>query len=118
MIEVTLPQGGTTALPALPIELDGRRLEKRLDIPRVGEHGAAIARELGCEPALIAELIAEGVLGVDAPEPQASASGRTRPESGCVAAASNRTHERSSGCGGPGRRSPSANGSYHKLQVI
>jgi len=48
----------------LPLEMDGRRLGKRLDIPHVGEHSAAIARELGCEPALIAELIAEGVLGV------------------------------------------------------
>ena len=73
MIEVTLPQGGTTALPALPLEMDGRRLGKRLDIPRVGEHGIAIARELGCEPALIAELIAEGVLGVNEPDAPAPA---------------------------------------------
>jgi crotonobetainyl-CoA:carnitine CoA-transferase CaiB-like acyl-CoA transferase len=67
MIAVALPQGGTTPLPALPIEMDGRRLKKRLDIPRVGEHSAVIANELGCEPALIEELIAEGVLGADAP---------------------------------------------------
>src|SRR6202043_3568477 len=65
MIAVALPQGGSTPIPALPIEMDGQRLKKRLDIPRVGEHSAAIADELGCEPALIEELIAEGVLGVD-----------------------------------------------------
>jgi crotonobetainyl-CoA:carnitine CoA-transferase CaiB-like acyl-CoA transferase len=64
MIEVSLPQGGTTALPALPIEMDGRRLQKRRDVPRVGEHSAEIARELGLAPALIAELIADGVLGM------------------------------------------------------
>jgi crotonobetainyl-CoA:carnitine CoA-transferase CaiB-like acyl-CoA transferase len=75
MIEITLPQGGTTPIPALPIEMDGERLKKRLDIPRVGEHSAAIARELGCEPALIAELIAEGVLGVMAVD-----DGRKRPD--------------------------------------
>jgi len=75
MIEVALPKGGTTAIPALPIEMDGQRLKKRLDIPRVGEHGAAIARELGCEPELIAELIAEGVLGVAEPDARAPASG-------------------------------------------
>jgi crotonobetainyl-CoA:carnitine CoA-transferase CaiB-like acyl-CoA transferase len=64
MIEIALPQGGSTPIPALPIEMDGRRLGKRLDIPHVGEHSAAVASELGCEPALIAELIAEGVLGI------------------------------------------------------
>jgi crotonobetainyl-CoA:carnitine CoA-transferase CaiB-like acyl-CoA transferase len=65
MIEVALPRGGTTPIPALPIEMNGQRLKKRLDIPRVGEHSANIARELGCEPELIEELIAEGALGVD-----------------------------------------------------
>jgi crotonobetainyl-CoA:carnitine CoA-transferase CaiB-like acyl-CoA transferase len=65
MVEVTLPQGGSTTLPALPIEMDGQRLPKRLDIPRVGEHSAAVARELGCEPTLIDELVAEGILGLD-----------------------------------------------------
>jgi crotonobetainyl-CoA:carnitine CoA-transferase CaiB-like acyl-CoA transferase len=72
MIEVALPKGGSTPLPALPIEMDGQRLQKRLDIPRVGEHSAAIARELGCEPELIEELVAEGVLGVDAAVPPAA----------------------------------------------
>ena len=66
MIEVALPQGGSTLLPALPIEMDGERLKKRRDIPRVGEHSAEVARELGCEPKLIAELIAEGILGIEA----------------------------------------------------
>jgi crotonobetainyl-CoA:carnitine CoA-transferase CaiB-like acyl-CoA transferase len=77
MIEVALPQGGTTPIPALPIEMNGQRLKKRLDIPRVGEHSADIASELGCAPALIEELIAEGVLGVDHPDtdqPAASAN--------------------------------------------
>jgi crotonobetainyl-CoA:carnitine CoA-transferase CaiB-like acyl-CoA transferase len=75
MIEVALPQGGSTPIPALPIEMNGRRLKKRLDIPRVGEHSADIARELGCEPELIAELIAEGVLGVDGADVEQPASG-------------------------------------------
>jgi crotonobetainyl-CoA:carnitine CoA-transferase CaiB-like acyl-CoA transferase len=75
MIEVALPQGGTTPIPALPIEMNGQRLKKRLDIPRVGEHSAAIAGELGCEPALIEELIAEGVLGVDRGDTDQPAAG-------------------------------------------
>ena len=43
----------TTFIPALPLEMNGQRLKKRLDIPRLGEHSAAVARELGCEPGLI-----------------------------------------------------------------
>jgi crotonobetainyl-CoA:carnitine CoA-transferase CaiB-like acyl-CoA transferase len=65
MLEVTMPQGRTMRIPALPIEMNGQRLEKRLDIPRVGEHSADIAGELGYTPKFIAELIAEGVLGVE-----------------------------------------------------
>jgi crotonobetainyl-CoA:carnitine CoA-transferase CaiB-like acyl-CoA transferase len=66
MIEVTLPQGGTTRLPALPIEMDGRRPGKRLDIPRAGEHSVAIAAELGLDERVITELVAEGILGITA----------------------------------------------------
>jgi crotonobetainyl-CoA:carnitine CoA-transferase CaiB-like acyl-CoA transferase len=65
MVDVTLPDGRTVAIPALPLEMDGQRLSKRLDVPRLGEHSAAIARELGCEPRVIQDLITEGVLGVD-----------------------------------------------------
>ena len=65
MVEVSLPGGRSSPLPALPIELDGKRLGRRLDVPRLGEHSAAIAGELGCDPAVIAELVAEGVIGVD-----------------------------------------------------
>ncbi len=83
MIEVALPNGGSTPIPALPIEMDGQRLQKRLDIPRVGEHSADIASELGCEPALIAELIAEGVLGLDAGSP----APEREPGEGCSTAA-------------------------------
>ena len=86
MIEVALPNGGSTPIPALPIEMDGQRLKKRLDIPRVGEHSADIAHELGCEPALIAELIAEGVLGLDAREAEVPAAGVSE-ETGGIASA-------------------------------
>ncbi len=69
MVEVTLADGRTTRVPALPVELDGRRLGRRLDVPRAGEHSAAIARELGYEEAEIEELITEGVLGVEVRAP-------------------------------------------------
>jgi crotonobetainyl-CoA:carnitine CoA-transferase CaiB-like acyl-CoA transferase len=75
MVEVALPKGGSTPIPALPIEMNGQRLKKRLDIPRVGEHSADIASELGCERGLIEELIAEGVLGVEGPDADPAATG-------------------------------------------
>jgi crotonobetainyl-CoA:carnitine CoA-transferase CaiB-like acyl-CoA transferase len=66
MVEVSLADGRTTRVPTLPLEMNGRRFGRRLDIPRVGEHGAAIAQELGYTPEAIAALAEEGVLAVDA----------------------------------------------------
>jgi crotonobetainyl-CoA:carnitine CoA-transferase CaiB-like acyl-CoA transferase len=38
----------TIRVPALPLALDGERLGKRADPPRVGEHGRELLAELGC----------------------------------------------------------------------
>ena len=38
----------TIRVPALPVELDGRRLGKRSDPPGVGQHGRELLAELGC----------------------------------------------------------------------
>jgi crotonobetainyl-CoA:carnitine CoA-transferase CaiB-like acyl-CoA transferase len=65
MIEVTTQAGGPIEIPALPLEMGGRRFGRRLDVPRLGEHSAAIAAELGYERELIEELVAEGILGVE-----------------------------------------------------
>ncbi|MBV9754998.1 MAG: CoA transferase [Hyphomicrobiales bacterium] len=74
MIDVTTQNGGTIEIPALPLEMAGRRLGRRLDVPRLGEHSEEIAAELGYERELIGELVAEGILGIEdgvgrAPEP-------------------------------------------------
>jgi crotonobetainyl-CoA:carnitine CoA-transferase CaiB-like acyl-CoA transferase len=37
-------------VPALPLALDGQRLGKRIDPPRVGEHGRELLAQLGCSP--------------------------------------------------------------------
>jgi len=63
MVEVTLDNGATMPVPALPIEMDGARLGRRLDVPRVGEHTQEIAREVGLSEEEIAELIEEKVIG-------------------------------------------------------
>jgi crotonobetainyl-CoA:carnitine CoA-transferase CaiB-like acyl-CoA transferase len=43
-------QGKTAHVPALPIELDGKRLAKRADPPQIGQHGAELLAGLGCSP--------------------------------------------------------------------
>jgi crotonobetainyl-CoA:carnitine CoA-transferase CaiB-like acyl-CoA transferase len=43
LVPLTLPDGTATKIPALPIELDGRRLGLRLPLPRPGEHNGEIA---------------------------------------------------------------------------
>jgi crotonobetainyl-CoA:carnitine CoA-transferase CaiB-like acyl-CoA transferase len=65
MVEVTLPDGRAMPVPALPLEMNGHRFGRRLDIPRVGEHSAAIAAEIGYSPDAIAGLTDAGVIGTD-----------------------------------------------------
>jgi crotonobetainyl-CoA:carnitine CoA-transferase CaiB-like acyl-CoA transferase len=48
--------GKRSHIPALPIELDGKRLVKRSDPPVVGEHGATLLSELGYSQSEIAGL--------------------------------------------------------------
>jgi len=63
MVEVTLADGRTCPVPALPIEMKGRRFGLRHDVPRVGQHSTTIAEELGYEQPRIDQLVTEGVLG-------------------------------------------------------
>jgi crotonobetainyl-CoA:carnitine CoA-transferase CaiB-like acyl-CoA transferase len=62
MVEVSLPDGRPMAIPALPVELGGRRLGRRRDVPGVGEHSLELARELGLGDGEIAVLVAEGAI--------------------------------------------------------
>jgi crotonobetainyl-CoA:carnitine CoA-transferase CaiB-like acyl-CoA transferase len=49
-------EGKTAHVPALPIELDGERLGKRSDPPRIGQHGKELLTALGCSPGEIDSL--------------------------------------------------------------
>jgi crotonobetainyl-CoA:carnitine CoA-transferase CaiB-like acyl-CoA transferase len=51
-------------VPALPLALDGKRLEKRADPPRVGEHGRAVLEQLGYSRANIDALAAQRVVAL------------------------------------------------------
>jgi crotonobetainyl-CoA:carnitine CoA-transferase CaiB-like acyl-CoA transferase len=43
-------------VPALPLALNGKRLAKRMDPPRIGEHGRELLAQLGCSPKEIESL--------------------------------------------------------------
>jgi crotonobetainyl-CoA:carnitine CoA-transferase CaiB-like acyl-CoA transferase len=62
-VEITLEDGRDTWLPALPLELDGRRLSGRRNPPRLGEHTVEVAEELGYSREQIERLLDAGVLG-------------------------------------------------------
>ena len=62
LLEVKMPDGSQTWLPALPLAIDGTRSLLRRDAPRVGEHGAEIAAELDLDRAAIATLRDSGVI--------------------------------------------------------
>ncbi len=62
LLELTIPGGGKTKLPGLPVDMAGRRFGVRLDLPEEGQHGADVLREAGLDEARIEQLIAEGVI--------------------------------------------------------
>ena len=56
--------GKTLHVPALPLELDGRRLAKRSDPPKVGEDGRAILKSIGYPDGEIEKLAAQGIIAL------------------------------------------------------
>ena len=62
LVDITLPNGQATRLPALPIEMDGRRFGLRSGLPGVGQHNRERLLSGGLSPAEVDELVAAGVL--------------------------------------------------------
>jgi crotonobetainyl-CoA:carnitine CoA-transferase CaiB-like acyl-CoA transferase len=62
MTPLTLANGTKLPLPALPIEIDGERLDARLDLPQAGEHSTSIAASLGYSAEEIRQLVERGVI--------------------------------------------------------
>ena len=60
----TRVSGKTIHVPALPIELDGKRLGKRADPPEVSEHAAELLAGLGCSPLEIQALVDKGIVAL------------------------------------------------------
>ena len=62
LLDVTLPDGTKTRLPALPIEMDGRRPGARQDLPGIGEHTDQVLREAGYSHDEIDRMAVDGVI--------------------------------------------------------
>jgi crotonobetainyl-CoA:carnitine CoA-transferase CaiB-like acyl-CoA transferase len=63
MIDVTLPDGRTSPMPALPLDMAGQRPGLWRDIPAPGEHSEEVARELGLDADEIASMRLNGEIG-------------------------------------------------------
>jgi crotonobetainyl-CoA:carnitine CoA-transferase CaiB-like acyl-CoA transferase len=66
LVPVTLEDGTTTCLPALPIEIDGARATLHRDLPRAGGDSRIVLEELGLSAAEIGALIDASIVGVSA----------------------------------------------------
>ena len=62
LLDVTTPEGRHTRLPALPVQVDGKRPGLRRDVPQQGEHTREVMRELGLADSAIDALVDVQVL--------------------------------------------------------
>ena len=53
LLKIETPDGGSTKLPAMPIEMNDRRFDVHQQVPKVGEHSKEILEEIGlCDNAI------------------------------------------------------------------
>jgi len=57
--------GEQTKLPALPLEMDGRRFGVHHDVPRAGQHTREILAEAGYSEDAIEKMLEQGVIGAE-----------------------------------------------------
>lgn len=65
LLDVTLSDGSTIKLPALPLEFDAQKARLRKDLPAPGDGGLAHLDKLGIAPDTISALAGEGLLLAD-----------------------------------------------------
>ncbi len=61
LLQVQTPDGDTTRLPRLPMNVEGDDYGLRMEAPRIGEHTAALLAELGYDSARIQRLLDAGI---------------------------------------------------------
>ncbi len=62
LLDIDLPQGGQTKIPALPIQMKGNRFGVKYQVPKLGEHTREVMQELGFDDAAIDQMIEESVV--------------------------------------------------------
>lgn len=62
LLKMSLPDGQTVKLPAMPFEMDGEKFGVRLNPPRSGEHTSDVLCDLGYSDAEIDTMIAAGIV--------------------------------------------------------
>jgi crotonobetainyl-CoA:carnitine CoA-transferase CaiB-like acyl-CoA transferase len=62
LLDMTIPDGGEIALPAMPISIDGARPGLALNPPEIGEHSRDVLLSVGLTDSEISDLIARGLV--------------------------------------------------------
>ena len=62
LLDVTIPGGAATKLPALPLEVDGQRFALTRDLPAIGADSEVVFAGVGVSAAEVADLRARGVV--------------------------------------------------------
>ena len=65
LLDIEIPKGGKTKLPAMPINMDDRRFDVHTPVPKVGEHSIKILEELGMDQDEINDLFDQEVVSRD-----------------------------------------------------
>ncbi|MDG1022312.1 MAG: CaiB/BaiF CoA-transferase family protein, partial [Emcibacteraceae bacterium] len=63
LLDLNIPRGDTTSLPALPIEMNGKRMGVRHDLPEIGEQTETILIENGFSSEQIEKFKSDGIIG-------------------------------------------------------
>ena len=62
LLKIETPDGGSTKLPAMPIEMNDRRFDVHQQVPKVGEHSKEILEEIGLSDNVIESLFEKSIV--------------------------------------------------------
>ena len=62
LLDIKLPNGETTKLPGIPIQMSGKRFDIRKNVPLQGEHTLEILKNAGFTDKEIEELVQDGIV--------------------------------------------------------
>tara|TARA_B100001123_G_scaffold226142_1_gene254514 strand:- start:1841 stop:3022 length:1182 start_codon:yes stop_codon:yes gene_type:complete len=62
LLKIDIPSGGSTKLPAMPIEMNDRRFDVHQQVPAVGEHSKEILEEIGLNEETIDSLFKKSIV--------------------------------------------------------